>query len=108
MEVTSSSGIQASGGTYHSMMLKQDGSVWATDRDYYGQLGDGSRRDKFQFEHSVSSGAATVATGYGHSMMPKQDGSVWVTGQNNKGQLGDGSNANKGSFCLVAREGDGV
>ena len=29
------------GGSRHSVMLKQDGSVWATGYNAHGQLGDG-------------------------------------------------------------------
>ena len=33
-------------GEKHSMILKADGSVWATGRNEYGQLGDGTTSDR--------------------------------------------------------------
>ena len=61
------------GGSDHRMVLKQDGSVWTTGKNYYGQLGDGSTRNKHRFVQVVTSGAQAVAAGIGHSMMLGQD-----------------------------------
>jgi len=36
-------------GEYHSMVLQQDGGVWATGRNNFGQLGDGSEIDRICF-----------------------------------------------------------
>ena len=35
-------------GSSHSMVLKQDGSVWVTGKNEYDQLGDGSTNLKSQ------------------------------------------------------------
>ena len=43
-------GAQAiAAGMWHSMVLKTDGTVWATGYNRYGQLGDGTTRDKRKF-----------------------------------------------------------
>ena len=43
-------GAQAiAAGNGHSMVLKGDGTVWATGSNYYGQLGDGTDRSKRSF-----------------------------------------------------------
>ena len=43
-------GAQAiAAGKYHSMVLKDDGTVWATGYNYYRQLGDGTRRDNYYY-----------------------------------------------------------
>ena len=43
-------GAQAiAAGNAHSMVLKGDGSVWATGRNFYGQLGDGTTSNKRSF-----------------------------------------------------------
>ena len=43
-------GAQAiAAGYQHSMVVKEDGTVWATGCNTYGQLGDGTRTDKSSF-----------------------------------------------------------
>ena len=37
--------IEVSAGRYHTLMLKADGSVWATGHNNSGQLGDGTNLD---------------------------------------------------------------
>ena len=83
------------------MVLKEDGSVWSTGWNKYGQLGDGSTTDKTSFIQVVSSGAKAVAAGWYHSMVLMQDGSVWACGYNRKGQLGDGSTRSRKWFKKV-------
>ena len=34
--------VEVSGGFYHSLAMKIDGSIWAWGRDWYGELGDGT------------------------------------------------------------------
>ena len=42
-----SSGVRdVAAGSSHSMAIKQDGSVWGTGENLYGQLGDGSMVSK--------------------------------------------------------------
>ena len=43
VQVVSSRAKAITAGSQHSMMLKQHGSVWVTDHNGYGQLGDGTR-----------------------------------------------------------------
>ena len=91
------------------MVLKQDGSVWATGFNAYGQLGDGSTIDSTNYIQVMSSGARggvkTIVAGSRHSMVLKQDSSVWATGHNELGQLGDGSIINKHIFKQVIASG---
>ena len=52
-------------GAGHSLMLKIDGSVWATGVNQYGQLGDGSRKISLKPEvkmtqHGVTGGTAVT------------------------------------------------
>ena len=85
----------------HSMILKQDGSVWVTGRNNFGQLGDGTRRLSNTFVEVISSDVHTVAAGDWHSMAWKDDGSLWATGSNLYGQVGDGSTIIKSTFVKV-------
>ena len=97
--------VAVAAGHIHSIVLKQDGSVWAAGRNYNGQLGDGSRSDRKSFVNVMSSGAADVAAGGSHSMVLKQDGSVWTTGYNEYGQLGDGTTTDRDKYAQVVSSG---
>ena len=105
MQVVSSGAVDVAACGYHSMMLKQDGSVWATGWNEYGQLGDGSTIDSVNYVKVVPSDAKAIAAGSRHSMMLKQDGSVWTTGYNEYGQLGDTSLTDSAVFLRVMSDG---
>ena len=50
-------GIQSmAAGEYHSMVLKHDGSVWATGRNKYGELGDGTTTQRTSYVMVMASG----------------------------------------------------
>ena len=88
------------------MMVKQDGSVWATGSNIHGQLGDGSTTDRNSFVKVKSSGATAVAAGFAHTMVLTQDGGVWTTGWNLYGQCGDGSMTSTSNLIKVTTLGD--
>jgi uncharacterized repeat protein (TIGR02543 family) len=87
-------------GEEHTMILKTDGSLWATGKNNYGQLGDGTTSDQSDPEQ-VMTGVAAVSAGAYHTMILKTDGSLWATGMNNYGQLGDGTTGNKSTPVQV-------
>ena len=92
-------GAQAiAAGKQHSMVLKKDGSVWATGYNAYGQLGTGSATNSDIFVEVISDGVKIIAAGAFHSMALKHDGSVWATGSNQYGQFGDGTTSSKHSY----------
>lgn len=78
-------------GALHSLMLKADGTLWATGDNQYGQLGDGTTTD----QHSpIQIGADTdweaVSCGSLFSAALKSDGTLWAWGNNQHGQCGTG------------------
>ena len=89
------------------MILKQDGSVWTTDYNEYGQLGDGWTADNRDFVKVISDGVKAVAAGGFHSMVVTQDGNIWATGSNKFGQFGDGSLTSQKNFVRLALSGNG-
>ena len=95
-------------GDQHSMILKRDGSVWATGDNLYGQLGDRWTAHSNVFMQVISDGAKAIAAGGFHSMVLKQDGSIWATGSNKDGQFGDGSTTSEKTFVRVAPFSNGV
>ena len=85
----------ASGGS-HTIVLTDEGEVWAWGHNGYGQLGDGTNMDSSEpvlvkgLTHVVA-----ISAGLNHSMALKSDGTLWAWGQNNYGQLGDGTTINR-------------
>lgn len=79
-------------GTYHSLFLKNDGSLWGMGQNNsWGQLGDGTYNNTNQPEQIVASNVTAIAAGAYHSLFLKSDGSLWSMGNNGSGQLGDGT-----------------
>ena len=87
-----------SAGEYHTIALKSDGSVWAWGRNTDGQLGDGTKENRYtplQVKGANGEGylkdVVAVGGGENHSFAVKSDGSLWSWGRNDHGQLGDGT-----------------
>ncbi len=100
---------QVSAGTYHTMILKKNGDLWAVGLNEYGQLGDGSTTNKNipvqvmeippgGTEPRAMTGVAQVSAGKEHTMIVKSDGTLWAVGNNGYGQLG-----NNGADNLASR-----
>ena len=79
-----------SAGTYFSLSLGGDGTVWATGQNTSGQLGDGTGIDRPR-PVPVINDVQAISAGYGHSLFLKTDGTAWATGDNSYGQLGVGT-----------------
>ena len=89
--------VTISAGGFHSLAIKNDGTVWAWGNNQYGQLGDNSlTRREYPVQVSGLTGMTAIAAGYEYSMALKSDGTVWAWGINvNHGQLGDGTTNNR-------------
>jgi len=88
------SGAKAiSAGGYHSLALKNDGTVSAWGHNGNGQLGDGTYSNTNTPADTASSltGVTAISAGDNHSVALKGDGTVWAWGGNAEGQLGDGT-----------------
>ncbi|MCP3875173.1 MAG: tandem-95 repeat protein, partial [Desulfobacteraceae bacterium] len=86
-----------SGGYYHTLSLRDDGTVWAWGKNQYGQLGDGDTTSSRSAQEPVMglSNIISVNGGSSHSMALSEEGSVWAWGHNGYGQLGDGTTFSK-------------
>ena len=84
---------QISAGHYHTLALRNDGSVWAWGQGGNGQLGDGAFHTSslpVRVDRHVA-GITRIATGLKHSLAVAADGSLWAWGSNLQGQLGNGT-----------------
>lgn len=76
--------------TFHSLALKNDGTLWACGRNAYGEIGDGTRTEKDTF---IKIGNDTnwkyILSGNGISNCLKKNNTLWVCGA---GLLGNGEN----------------
>jgi alpha-tubulin suppressor-like RCC1 family protein len=84
----------------NTMVIKQDGTFWAMGNNSNGQLGDGTRTNKYE-PVQVMNDVVSVSGGDRFTMILKQDGTLWAAGLNNWGQFGDGDGS--GSSTTVPR-----
>lgn len=119
-QIVASNVVAIAAGQFHSLFLKQDGSLWAMGANYYGQLGDGISYTSSGFQNStnrpeqiVASNVTAIAAGGMHSLFLKKDGSLWAMGGNfvkenavqvGGGQLGDGTynNTNRPEMVVAS------
>jgi len=87
---------EISAGKYHSVGIRDDGSLWAWGRNNYGQLGTGSTSAtpalspvQVSTSEMTGEGWQKISTGDYHTLAA-QSGTLWVWGRNNYGQLGLG------------------
>ncbi|MBK8252057.1 MAG: RCC1 repeat-containing protein [Polyangiaceae bacterium] len=83
--------IAVAAGDLHSLVLKNDGTVWAFGLNDVGQLADGTVEDKSVPVQTPIVGAVSVAAGDDTSFAILEDGTVVGWGYNSVGQLGNGS-----------------
>jgi len=88
-------------GNYHSVVLFDDGTVYSTGYNTYGQLGlgtsgNGTNQSTLTAMINMPSGktATQIACGGYHSKVLFSDGTVYSTGSNYSGQLGLGTSGN--------------
>ena len=85
-------------GNWHSVTLKNDGTVWSWGANYFGQLGDGTFSSGgptpvqalgLNNVLAIAASSATNAGGMSHALALKNDNTVWAWGHNESGQVGD-------------------
>jgi RHS repeat-associated protein len=93
-EVTGLGGVVAvAAGQYHSIALRNDGSVWAWGYNAAGQLGNYSTANSqmpVQVQGLPTNIVSIAAGGY-HSLALDSGGNIWGWGYNSDGELGVGN-----------------
>lgn len=79
-------------GSYHTVAVKNDGTVWAWGRNSTGQLGNGTTLPQsFAIQVPLAGSAIAVTAGDGHTLALMSDNTLRAWGGNAFGQLGDNS-----------------
>jgi alpha-tubulin suppressor-like RCC1 family protein len=90
-------------GSDHTVILKNNGTVWGCGDNTSGQLGLGDETNRTTFTQITTnvSDVKQVLCGSGHTVILKNDGSVWGTGYNGAGQLGIGDETDRTTLTKV-------
>lgn len=81
-----------SGGYYHTVALKSDGSLWSWGQNNYGQLGDGTTIERHEpVRIGTGENWTAVSAGDNYTIAIQNDGTIWGWGYNVDGSLGDGT-----------------
>jgi len=91
---------QVSCGYRHTAAVKTDGTLWLWgDNGYGGNLGDGTKTDRFSPVQTIAGGTnwKQVSCGQSHTAAVKTDGTLWLWGSNSNGQLGSNSTVSRSS-----------
>lgn len=95
VQVSGLTGVTAiAAGSFHSLAIKSDGTVWAWGFNGFGQMGVGNvatTRYNTPVQVSGLTGVTAIAGGYYHSVAVKNDGTVYTWGGNVYGQGSPGS-----------------
>lgn len=95
----------------HSMLVKTDGTLWATGRNNQGQLGRGNTTDLTTWTQvtglplnsgtTITKLAVGGTSDYGYTVLLASDGAVFACGYNANGALGVGDGTNRNVFTPV-------
>lgn len=78
-------------GSWHSLALRSDGTVWAWGSNQSGTLGDGTETDRFApVRVSGLTDVIAISAGAQHNLALGRNGTVWAWGKNPNGALGNG------------------
>ena len=90
-------------GWSHTIILKNDGTLWSTGDNSYGQLGLGDTNNRTTFTQVTTNAddIKQVCCGLNHTLILENDGTLWGTGYNADGQLGLGGGGNRYTFTQV-------
>ena len=97
-------------GSEHTIILKNDGTLWGCGTNSSGQLGleNTSYKSTFTIIGINSGNIRKIYCGYNHTLILKNDGTLWGCGDNSKGQLGLEDTANRKTFTQITTNTDDI
>ena len=87
----------------HSLILKNNGTLWGCGYNNCGQLGLGDTTNRTTFAKIITNAndIKSVYCGYNHTFILKNDGTLWGCGYNGYGELGLGGGGSRNTFTQV-------
>lgn len=91
-----------SAGQTHSMVIRNDNSLWTSGQNNFGQLGIGNNSNT-NVLNQVGTGTnwQLISAGFVHSHAMEIGANLWSAGRGLEGQLGVGSNTNSNIIVMV-------
>jgi alpha-tubulin suppressor-like RCC1 family protein len=87
-----------SAGTFHTVSLRSNGTLWTWGDNSQGQLGNGDTTgtdSNVPIQIGAATDWVTIATGRDHTVAIKSNSTLWAWGDNSEGQLGLGDTADR-------------
>lgn len=93
---TDSDWVAIAAGSYHSLALKSNGTLWGWGLNSWGEVGTGSTdRQRTPVQVGDNNTWRKISAGDGYSLGVRADGSLWAWGSNSAGQLGLGDTTDR-------------
>jgi alpha-tubulin suppressor-like RCC1 family protein len=92
-------------GVYHTVAVKNNGTLWSWGANNRGQLGLGNNINvSYPQQIGVSNDWKEISAGAGHSLAIKNNGTLWAWGWNEWGQIGNNSLINVNSPVQIGND----
>ena len=90
-------------GEAHTIILKNDGTLWSCGANSDGRLGLGDGNHRYTFTQATTNvnDIKEIYCGAGYTFILKNDGTLWVAGYNIDGRLGLGDGNHRYTFTQV-------
>jgi hypothetical protein len=95
--------VSISCGTYHTLVLMDDGSIYGCGSNSYGQLGNGTTTNTSTLTAmtNIPGTPVSISCGAYHTLVLMDDGSIYGCGYNGNGQLGNGTTTNTSTLTAM-------